>query len=124
MQRSMQVALFSLFLMAGALFLPSSVARADTFTPYCGTTTVVYLAEHINYKGALLSFSPGNNVANLSVYEMNDRISSICVPKGQTVTIYEHANYGGASKTYTNIGVNFNGWDWWWNDKISSLKVK
>lgn len=47
-----------------------------------------------------------------------------------TVTVYEHANYGGKSKTFTinpgrcqDMEVNLAGKEIGWNDKISSVKV-
>jgi hypothetical protein len=51
-------------------------------------------------------------------------------PDAWTVTVYEHANYGGKSKTFTinpgrcqDMEVNLAGKEIGWGDKISSVKV-
>lgn len=49
----------------------------------------------------------------------NDQISSIKIPAGYKITLYEHDNFQGSSVTYTwqqaNVGV--------FNDKFSSIRV-
>lgn len=80
----------------------------------------VTLHEDCNYKGRQSVLEPGN----YSTYQMkisNDRLSSIQIPAGMKVTIYEHKNYGGKSKTFTG---NILCLDAEWNDLTSSVVVE
>ncbi|MBI9069467.1 MAG: hypothetical protein JEZ09_19375, partial [Salinivirgaceae bacterium] len=52
----------------------------------------------------------------------NDYISSIRVPAGLTVVVYEHEKYQGASMTLTSDWSVSGGSDPW-NDRISSIRV-
>jgi hypothetical protein len=97
--------------------------------------------QHCNYGGWVKRLKPGN-YANLSTVGIrNDDMSSMKVPFGINVTLYEHGNFGGKSWT---VGQNTNldcftsktmstkktGWRWHsrtvkinWNDKVSSIKI-
>jgi len=73
-------------------------------------------------------YNVGKTISNAMVGGFwNDVISSIFVNYGCWVTIYQHSNYGGYSKTFTGE----RGYDltqehmavfWLWNDKASSVK--
>jgi Peptidase inhibitor family I36 len=53
----------------------------------------------------------------------NDRVSSILVPAGRQVTLYDDINYGGASLVLDAPGVvNLSDYDW--NDRTSSLTIR
>jgi hypothetical protein len=59
----------------------------------------------------------------------NDQITCIAIGSGITkVTVYEHINFGGRSKVFTRSwGGTHDSWsvaDDWWNDKISSIKIR
>jgi hypothetical protein len=57
------------------------------------------------------------------LFGLHDAASSICVPKGWLIILYEHDNYEGASfriegpKTISSLSP------YGWNDKASSVKV-
>jgi hypothetical protein len=81
-------------------------------------TTEVEFFEHLSYSGASLSASSSNSFVG---WDWNDRITSVHVPYGRTVVLYEHWNYEGASVALNhsepdlrNIG---------WNDRASSFKI-
>ena len=60
--------------------------------------------------------------------DWNDRISSVHVPDGRTVVLYEHADYGGDSLTLSGDEVDLRRFpgpspDGTWNDVVSSIRV-
>jgi len=80
----------------------------------------VTLYEDCNYRGRSYFLEPGTYRG----YQMkmdNDRLSSMQVPAGMKVTIYEHDNFNGKSKTLTS---NIYCLDESWNDMTSSLVVE
>jgi len=86
-------------------------------------TQAVKFYTDCNYQGQSWLISVGNwNLYIIQARIGNDMISSIVVPKKVKITVYENADYSGASKTFgpgsynclDNVG---------WNDKITSLKI-
>jgi hypothetical protein len=76
-----------------------------------------------NFRGASFCLSrwDRNGVANLDRTGFNDKISSIRIPRGVIVTVYEHANYGGQRRDYYDDVYNLSG-DF--NDIISSISIQ
>lgn len=61
----------------------------------------VSLYDQCNYSGNKYTLEPGNyRLAEMKI--RNDRLSSITVPTGMKITIYEHDNFNGKSKTFSN----------------------
>ncbi|MDR3083336.1 MAG: hypothetical protein LBV60_20865 [Streptomyces sp.] len=60
-------------------------------------------------KGKNQTLKPG--AYDTSELDDNDFISSVTIPKGWTVTLYEHSNFGGRSKTLTATGDVGNDFD-------------
>ena len=98
--------------------------------------------KHCYFRGKKVSLGPGNYSWVPRVGIRNDDISSIIVPRGLKVIIYEHSNFRGKSKVLWGGGGhrclvwNTMKWyrqrQWWggyiwrkknWNDQISSIKV-
>lgn len=86
-------------------------------------TAQVSLYEHCNYGGYNVPFSEGSHNLNGLVRRgvKNDDVSSLRIASGYSVTVYEHNNYQGKSKTFTGddsciVNDGF-------NDIISSIKV-
>ena len=80
----------------------------------------ITLHEDCDFKGKQSILEPGN----YSTYQMNignDKLSSIQIPSGMKVTIYEHKNYEGKSKTFTQ---NIPCLEAEWNDFASSVVVE
>lgn len=80
----------------------------------------VMLFQHANYGGASQSFGPGRyDVNQLKVG--NDQASSVLVPPGYRVTVFQHAGFKGTKKVFTGdasyVGNDF-------NDQVSSLIVE
>jgi hypothetical protein len=81
--------------------------------------------EHISFNGA--SFTANADMPFVG-QEWNDRISSVRVPPGKTVVLYEHRDYGGQSLTLTGDAPDLRqfpgpGRDRTWNDAVSSIRL-
>ncbi|MCB5308697.1 peptidase inhibitor family I36 protein [Yersinia massiliensis] len=77
-----------------------------------------------NYTGESICAAEGNEVKSI-MKNWNDRISSISVPKGMTVLIYEGNNFSGRSMTLkSNIDFLSHPDLRYFNDIISSFKIK
>uniref|UniRef100_UPI0016439BEE peptidase inhibitor family I36 protein n=1 Tax=Yersinia massiliensis TaxID=419257 RepID=UPI0016439BEE len=77
-----------------------------------------------NYTGESICAAEGNEVKSI-MKNWNDRISSISVPKGMTVSIYEGNNFSGRSMTLkSNIDFLSHPDLKYFNDIISSFKIK
>ncbi len=87
---------------------------------FCAGQQYVTLFENCNFSGKSYVLEPGN----YRVYEMkikNDQLSSIQVPNGMKITIYENNDFKGKSKTFiSNIACL----DSLWNDMASSIAVE
>jgi hypothetical protein len=87
--------------------------------------TAAYFFEDINYDGdAALAYGSVSWVGN----DWNDRISSVWVPPGRTVILYEHINFGGASLMLTGDNPDLRwfagpGTGGTWNDAASSFEI-
>jgi hypothetical protein len=87
---------------------------------YNGNYNSVTVFADCNYGGSKKSFAPGwYDINDLGVG--NDNISSIVVPYGWRIILYNNAGFGGSSQVYTSDQncLNFS-----WNNKTSSLKVE
>ncbi len=87
---------------------------------FASKSGAVVMYEHSNFKGKSFTVEPNQNYSNVGEY-WNDRISSIKVPNGCELSVYQDSSFGGKSKIfkpgqYPNIGNS-------WNDQISSLKT-
>jgi hypothetical protein len=82
--------------------------------------TRVMLFQHSNYRGNSQSFAPGRyDLGQITIG--NDQASSILVPPGYKVTLYQHARFKGTKKVFT-ADANYVGNDF--NDVVSSLIVE
>ena len=98
-----------LFTACGILF--STIISAQNY---------VTLFEDCNYKGKSYYLEAGTYRG----YQMkidNDRLSSMQIPSGMKVTLYEHDNFSGRSNTYTSHVFCL---EESWNDMASSLVVE
>ena len=82
--------------------------------------------EHADFGGAWATASTGGIPF---VGEWNDRITSIRVPPGRTLYVFEHQNYAGASAAFTAGGYDLRNYagpgpGGTWNDAISSVFVQ
>jgi hypothetical protein len=79
----------------------------------------------IDFSGEV--FSAGGELAYVGA-DWNDRISSVHVPAGRTVVLYEHINFGGNSLTLSGDQADLRMFpgpssDGTWNDAASSIRV-
>jgi predicted alpha-1,6-mannanase (GH76 family) len=81
----------------------------------------VHVYQNINYGGFYSQLTPGTyTLAQLQASGVVDNdITSLTVPPGYAVTVYENDNFTGASKKFTTNTA----WLADWNDRISSLKI-
>ncbi len=81
----------------------------------------VHVYKDINYGGFYSQLPVGSyTLAQLQARGVaNDDITSLTIPTGYTVTVYENDNFTGASKVFTSNTA----WLADWNDRISSLKI-
>jgi hypothetical protein len=86
-----------------------------------GTESVIIYTDD-SYRGQSATLLPGtyNSMAQCNGFP-DKALSSLKVPPGYTVILYEKENFGGKSYTITNSksGFSFSGW----NDRTSSIKV-
>lgn len=98
----------------------------------------VYEAQHECYESVLLfgdwhfagpSISAVGNIPDLTSRSFNngsgfnDLVTSLCVPKGKTLTLYEHINYQGAKIDVVGPTYIQTLDDRGWNDKASSIQI-
>lgn len=82
----------------------------------------VLLFEHRDFAGATWAIGPGSKaVLTEEPYISNDTISSVKVPPGYELILYEHINFQGKERRITG-NVAFLGDEW--NDIASSLQVR
>lgn len=81
----------------------------------------VHIYQDNNYAGFYSQLSPGDYTSTqlLSRGAPDNFITSLTIPQGYEVTVYENDNFTGASKMFTGNTA----WLADWNDKISSLKI-
>lgn len=75
--------------------------------------------EHTNFQGS--SHTIDSDWSYTHNQGWNDQISSVAVPQGWKVVLYEH-NWGGRSMTLTSDWTA-NSWNDFWNDRVSSIRV-
>ena len=79
----------------------------------------------INYAGGSFQLSSDSSFVG---WDWNDMISSVRVPPGQVVTLYQDADFGGAALTLTSDAPDLRafagpGADGTWNDATSSIRL-
>lgn len=90
------------------------------FLTAANSQTVVTLHEDCNYGGKNYTLAPGT----YSMYQMrigNDMLSSMQIPQGFKVTLYEHDDFKGKSQTFS---ANVACLDPNWNDMATSIVVE
>lgn len=108
---------------SNALYGQSTVYNDGTGT----TTSGVKFFTDIYYGGAGTSLIPKGNytLSQLQSYGfVNDWASSVTIPAGWTVTLYEHDNFTGTSWTLTGDRADFTTMSPNANDKVSSVKIQ
>ena len=75
---------------------------------------------HANFDGAKFTIR-GNYKLSYTGSRWNDQISSIACNSYCSITVWEHRDFGGASKRFAG-NIQYVGDDW--NDRISSAKTR
>lgn len=84
-------------------------------------STYVTLYGNTYYKGGSQQLSPGlYDLSSLTVG--NDSLSSLSIPSGWSVTLYEDSGFSGSTYTLTASDNNLIGEGW--NDRASSIRVE
>jgi hypothetical protein len=81
--------------------------------------------EALDFSGASFSVTSDQSFVG---WDWNDRVTSIRVPAGQTVTLYGDIDFGGPSLTLTSDAPDLRqfagpGGDGTWNDAVSSIRL-
>jgi len=87
---------------------------------YDDSRALVTVYEDCNYRGASSSIDVGEYRKMSGIRFGNDKMSSIKVPEGYEVTIFEHEGFRG---DYARINRDLTCFDRSWNDAVSSLKI-
>lgn len=87
---------------------------------YEGGDALVTVYENCNYSGASSSIDVGDYRKMSGIRFGNDKMSSIKVPEGFEVTVYEHEGFRG---DYARINRDLSCFDRSWNDTVSSLRI-
>ncbi len=89
------------------------------YPPNAGQRVIIYTDG--SYKGQSVSLLPGTYGSMSEIGFPDDALSSLTVPDGYRVVIYEHPNFKGKNYTITSSKSRFYISDW--NDKTSSIAV-
>lgn len=117
---------WKLYLTTGVTFLSlgithSALAQGGYGNVYdAPEAALVTVYEHCEYRGASRSIDVGEYRNMRSIQFGNDQMSSIKVPKGIEVTIYEDDDFHG---DYARINRDLSCFDQSWNDKVSSMRI-
>jgi predicted alpha-1,6-mannanase (GH76 family) len=105
---------------SGTIDLSTEISGIHLFESLAGMTKV-HVYQDINYSGFYSQLAEGTyTLAQLQARGVTDNgITSMTVPGGYSVTVYENDNFTGAAKTFTANAT----WLADWNDRISSMKI-
>lgn len=115
LQTSVHLIFFRVVLLVSGLLLTAESAAGQ----------VVRFYEHLAYQGSFFDSSVDMPFVG---WDWNDQITSVDVPEGATVRLYEHENYGGAELVLTARAEDLRhfsgpGADNSWNDATSSIRI-
>lgn len=91
----------------------------NNYPPDANQRVIIYSDE--NYRGQSVSLLPGTYSSMAQIGFPDKALSSLSVPDGYRVVIYERENFGGKSYTITASKTKF--YISGWNDKTSSIAV-
>lgn len=77
--------------------------------------------EH-DFEGASMKLTGSWTIGGHNGFAWNDRISSIHVPEGMVIRVYEHGDFKGNYKDIQGFWKP-SAWDDFWNDRISSIEI-
>lgn len=103
----------------GRRYLSNILPYSQNSNPSSQNFVTVY--QH-DFKGEEMHLYQDWTVGGNNGFYFNDMISSIIVPAGMKIIVYEHANYQGRSLTIRGRWAPPR-WDDFWNDRISSIRV-
>ena len=99
-----------------------SGANVNTPPPDCGTSPVLFADD--NFRGERINITA--NTRDLHQLNFGDKASSICIPAGWSITVFQNTDFGGQSLDVPSNIADLqrdrpNAQDW--GDKISSVRV-
>lgn len=91
----------------------------QNYPPSSNSSVIIY--TDANYRGQSVSILPGTYSTMTQLGFPDNALSSLSVPAGYRVVLYEFENFGGKTYTITSSksGFSFSGW----NDKASSIAI-
>jgi hypothetical protein len=120
-------------ILAGLLVVSSAACSDDSPTMPTGQTVIIY--QNTNYGGDSRVLAAGNqrDLDDLpgcggAGADWDDCISSIRIPSGWEITVFEHDDYQGATATFSsdlpNLHLQQGPCGGEWDDCISSIQVR
>lgn len=100
-------------------------ASGITWLPSCRNNVILF--EHAGYAGKANIVR--GTMENLSVIDFSDKVSSLCVPSGYRLNVYQHNQFGGAATSFDgptsvrHLHELASGGLSDWGDTISSLEL-
>ncbi len=109
--------LLALVALAFISFSPKSQAQSNG---YFNQQNSVVLYSECGFRGTARAVAVGDHSKIVNLRFPNDEVSSIRIPQGFEVTIYEDDKFRGA---YARLNQDISCFDRSWDDTVSSLKV-
>ncbi len=101
-------------------------AQVGVTVPYDCQNGYITVHKDSNFNGEQARINPGLSWQYM-VSGWNDVISSVCVPPGAYITLYQNSYFWGGSTTIDNrSGSSPKFWasmSWYWNDATSSFRT-
>jgi hypothetical protein len=110
-------AFVSIVLFAALAMFASQARGQDRRDRHYGDVGITVF-EHPNYGGRNATFR--DEVPNLSDYHLNDRVSSLRIPRGESWEVCEHKDFGGRCRIFSGDEPDLSRVSW--NDAITSLR--
>ena len=108
----------SIVLLAAVGVIAASYARGQDRNDRRYGDVGITIFEDPNYRGRNATFR--DEVSNLSDYHLNDRVSSLRIPRGESWEVCEHKDFGGRCRVFSGDEPDLARVSW--NDMITSLR--
>jgi hypothetical protein len=110
----------TLVVLAASIMFSGTLAAQGNYRGSSGSSGDITLYEDCDFRGKSQTLRPGEYRSMRDAGFGNDSVSSIRVPRGSEVTIYEDDKFRGS---YARIDNDIRCFDRQWDDKVSSLSV-
>ena len=109
-----------LAIFVSAIMFSGTVTAQSSHRASSGHSGDVTVYEHCDFGGKSQTIRPGEYRKMRDAGFGNDSVSSIRVPQGSQVTLYENDDYRGS---FAHVDQDIRCFDRQWNDRVSSLSI-